>query len=371
MVKTVGILTYHAADNFGAVLQAFALQRTIKALGASCSIIDYREPQTDAAYRLFHAPRNRSSIRRDLLILMNLSSHLKARNRYEQFRLVNLELTTKSFRSLNDLLCESFNFDAYVSGSDQVWHPNLLDRSCGAIYFLDFAGAARRVAYAPSFGLTQMPVQYRERAASFIRQFDFLSAREDTGCAMIQDLTGRTADHVLDPTLLQPLAEYNKAAVAPTIRGGYILLYPMQMSDHLCNVALTAQKRLKLPIVAVLRPDFEPWRFTFADKLVYNAGPAEFLGWMKNAAFICTNSFHGTCFSIIYRKNFLGVPHLGAGTRLNSLLKYLDLLNRQIDEPGDLNINDPRLETIDYSSVEPRLDQAVKRSLDFLRKALA
>ena len=215
MAKTVGIITYHAADNFGAVLQAFALQRTIANLGASCSIIDYREPHNDNAYRLFHTPRNRSSIKRDFLMLLNLRSHIKAKNRYKQFRADYLCVTAHSYRSLDNLLHGSLSFDAYVSGSDQVWHPYLLDRSCGPVYFLDFAGTGRRIAYAPSFGLTQMPIQYRERAAGFIRRFNFLSAREDTGCTIIRDLTGRTAEHVLDPTLLQPLAEYNKVAAPP------------------------------------------------------------------------------------------------------------------------------------------------------------
>jgi len=126
-----------------------------------------------------------------------------------------------------------------------------------------------------------------------------------------------------------------------------------------------------MPIVAVLPDHFAPWRFSFADHLVYDAGPAEFLGWMKGAAFVCTNSFHGTCFSLIYRKAFLGVPHVGTATRTVSLLKRLGLLTRLVDDSRGLESGDAIIDPIDYTLVEPRLQEAVGGSLDYLRRALA
>lgn len=371
MAKTVGILTVHGGYNFGAVLQAFALQRTISGLGHSCSIIDYREPKPDSDYRLFHVPRNRGSIKHDILMMLNLRSHLMSRKRYERFRSAYLSLTAQSYRSVEDILRGGLRFDAYVSGSDQIWHPYLLDRPCGPIFFQNFVSSGRRVAYAPSFGFSEIPSQYRDRAAESIRRFDFLSAREDTGCAIIRDLTGRSAELALDPTLLQASAEYDKVAVEPSLDKPYILLYPMQLSDRLRELALKVRTCLKLPIVAVLPAFFEPWRFSFADKLIYDAGPAEFLGWMKCAAFVCTNSFHGTCFSIIYRKNFLGVPHSGYNTRSYSLLSRLGLSARQLAEPERLGPDNPLLAPPDYSSVEPHLQQAIEQSLGYLQRALA
>ena len=370
MTRTIGILTYHRADNFGAVLQAFALQRTIAGLGYSCSIVDYRDPQ-EGAHRLFRVPQSRSSTKHDILLLMNLRSHLTAHKRFDRFRSDYLLLTSQSYRSMNDLLQGNLSFDIYVSGSDQVWHPDLLDGPRGPVFFLEFVYGRRRVAYAPSFGLDKMPTQYRDRAARLIRRFDFLSAREDSGCAIIRELTGRKAELVLDPTLLGSATEYNTLAVEPSLRKPYILLYPMQLSDRLRDLALKARASLKIPIVAVLPAFFEPWRFSFADKLVYNAGPAEFLGWMRTAAFVCTNSFHGTCFSIIYRKSFLSVPHLCYGTRVQSLLKRVDLLSRIVDEPDKVAFGDSRIGSLDYSPVKPLLQEAIDKSLGYLKRALA
>lgn len=111
--------------------------------------------------------------------------------------------------------------------------------------------------------------------------------------------------------------------------------------------------------------------YPFADKLVCDAGTTEVLGWMKNAAFVCTYSFHVTCFPIIYRKSFLGVPCSMANTRLQSLLECVDLPLSQMTDPERLGPGDSLFEPLDYSSVEPRLKQAIDPSLDYLRRELA
>lgn len=367
---SVGILTYHGVYNFGAVLQAFALCRAIADLGHAPKIIDYRDP-ADVAYKLFRAPRDRNSITYDILMLLGLRSHLKSRARFEEFRSRHLPLTSRRFVREDELKQEPSAFDVYVSGSDQVWRTSALNSAAGPVYFQDFVRTGRRVAYAPSFGVSDLPTEYREPVRRYLERFEFLSAREDTGCAIIRTISGRDAEHVLDPTLLRPQADYEAVAVEPPMKEPYILLYPMQWSDRLREVALRVRAETKMPIVAVLPCFFAPWRFDFADRVVFDAGPAEFLGWMKRAAFVCTNSFHGTCFSIIFRKTFLGVPHQGTATRSQSLLSRLGLLSRLVEEPAAIRWSDPTVSKLDYAEVEPRLRAAAKVSLDFLERALA
>jgi hypothetical protein len=371
MGKTVGILTYQRAYNFGAVLQAFALQRTIAELGHSCSIIDYRAPDESASYPVFRLPRDRSSLSADALLLLNLRSHLRSSKRYEFFRSAHLALTTESFRTVDELRERGPRFDVYVSGSDQVWHPTLLERPGGPVFFQEFVKSGRRVAYAPSFGVTEVAPEHRPRLAEAIGRFDFLSAREDTGCAIIRGLTGREPEHVVDPTLLQGASSYDEVAVESGASGPYILLYATERSDALRDLAVQLRSSMKLPIVAVLPWFFSPSRFAFADRLVYDAGPGEFLGWMKGAALVCTNSFHGMCFSVIYRKRFLGVPHPSTGTRQRSLLNELGLAARLVDQPERAEVDASLLEPLDYAAAEPRLQRAVDRSMRFLAGALA
>jgi hypothetical protein len=203
-----------------------------------------------------------------------------------------------------------------------------------------------------------------------LRKFDFLSVREDTGCKIIKELTGREASLVLDPTLLLPLAEYDKVTVSPVDQKPYILLYPMQCSEELCRLARNVRDCLKLPIVAVVPINQTPKSFSFADKVVFDAGPSEFLGWIKNATFVCTNSFHGTVFSIIYRRNFLSSPSLVGNTRSHNLLERVGLLSRQLISSDVLKSEDLLFEPINYIPVEIKLKQAIDVSISYLKQAL-
>lgn len=369
MNKSVGILTFHDALNYGAVIQAFALQKTIESLSCYCSIINYHRPGT---YPIFRHLKGFGDIKLNALTFLHLQSHLKLRKRFLQFRSSNLNSTIQSYCSVEDLSRGDHKYDVYVTGSDQVWNPYLLDRQggVGSVFYLDFVLDGRRVAYAPSFGNSEVPEAYKERISAFLKRFDFLSSREDTGCGIIRDLTGLNAVQVLDPTLLQDSTAYNKVAIEPRYNKSYILLYPMQGSEVLQRLAITARKILGLPIVAVLPSHFNPLKFRFADKVVFDAGPAEFLGWMQKASFVCTNSFHGTCFSIIYQKNFLGVQPLLGNSRIQSLLKCFGLSSRQVINSEELSVCDLFHRQIDYVSVNNILKKEINCSLDYLKTAL-
>ena len=373
MAKSVGLLTFHNAYNFGAVLQAFALQRTIESLGNTSMIIDYVRPISGTAYQFFHCRMNYGSIRRDLRVLSHINSHYLLRKRFSQFQKNHLVLTSKSYHSVNELRSEDHLCDIYVAGSDQVWQPNALDEDRGLVYYLDFVSSGRRVAYAPSFGITEMPAEYRERAAALMNKFDFLSAREDSGCRIINELLGREALHVLDPSLLLPASAYQQVAISPQNSEPCVLLYPMLTSENLNHIARKVSKFLKLPLVVVVPIYYDPKQYGFADRVVFNAGPSEFLGWFGNAAYVCTNSFHGLAFSLIYHKSFLTVPHatLGLNTRLESLLARVGLLSRQAINGDEFLINDPLLKPIDYSVVDVLLNVAIDESIIYLKQALS
>lgn len=381
MTKSVGILTYHNVYNFGAVLQAFALQRTILRLGHDCKIIDFSSPVHGTAYDIFDLRLSQfgdfrasyGSVLRNFRVLRYLRSHLLLRRRFAQFQANHVILTNKTYRSVNEMRTACPSFDVFVVGSDQVWEPSGLDCGSETVYYLEFVSSGRRVAYAPSFGLAEMPEAYRERIASLISRFDFLSAREDSGCRIIQQLTGREATHVLDPSLLLSAATYEQVAIAPRQGEQCILLYPMLSSERLKTVAQAVSKRLKLPLVAVVPIYYNPRDYTFADRVVFDAGPAEFLGWLGKAAFVCTNSFHGLAFSLIYRKPFLTVPHhvTSFNIRLESLLAKVGLLSRQLPQDQELGANSLLLEPINYDAVEGRLQSAIDESLDYLKRALS
>lgn len=370
MAKTVGIITFHHAYNFGAVLQAYALQRTILSLGNSCAIINYECKLNCHSYYLFRYSCSAESIVHNFRSLVTLRAQKKLRKCFSDFQARYLFVTPKSYRLARDLIAIQNDFEIFVTGSDQVWNPAMTGPELFLAYYLDFVDFGRRVAYAPSFGLNEIPDNYRNQISSHLRKFDFLSVREDTGCKIIKELTGREASLVLDPTLLLPLAEYDKVTVSPVDQKPYILLYPMQCSEELRRLARNVRECLKLPIVAVVPINQTPKSFSFADKVVFDAGPSEFLGWIKNATFVCTNSFHGTVFSIIYRKNFLSSPSLVGNTRSHNLLDRVGLLSRQLIGSDVLKSGDLLFEPINYIPVEIKLKQAIDVSISYLKQAL-
>lgn len=369
MKRKVGMLTFHRALNFGAALQAFALQKVIKGFGHSCSIVDFYEKNN---YQLIKFPRTIALLRKDINLLLNLRSHQTSINRFATFVSKNLIVTDRPYFSKKELSDASLSYDSYVTGSDQVWHPHILERSLeyGSVFYLDFDVPGRRIAYGPSFGLDGIPVQYQKYIAECLARFDYLSCREHSGCEFIKQLMKYEVEQVLDPTLLLQSCDYEKISVEPSVSESYILLFPLEFSDRLFNLAREIKARLKRPIIAVVPHCANPRMLSFADKVVLDSGPSEFLGWIKNAVCVCTNSFHGTCFSIIYRKPFVNVPHTYTNTRLLSLLRTLGLETRQIIGTDVGKFSMRFMEFPKYDSVEVRLKKGISSSKDFLTHAL-
>lgn len=375
-MRSVGIITFHAIYNFGAVLQAYALRRVVAKFGIQAEIINFQPEFLSCQYRLIIFSRRIAGLKRIWKRLTHLKEHLALRRRFHGFfrkhMAVGRHPIATCFGDLNRLAPQ---YDVYLSGSDMIWNPCFLEpgyKECGRAYYLDFVreGQGRKVSYASSFGATEIPDSHRKEIATMLSRFHALSSREEIGTDIIKRLTGRTAEHVIDPTFLLSSSEYDEVAILPNITEPFLLLYPMEPSELFCCLARKVGELLKLPVVAVVPHNSNPERFAFADKMVYDAGPAEFLGWMKAASFVCTNSFHGTCFSLIYRKTFLGVPDSGSNMRSLNLLQRFGLVSRQMSRPEELHVGHPLLKPIDYGILEPQLQHVIEQSIDYLKRAL-
>lgn len=370
MRRSVGLLTFHRALNFGAVLQGLCLQQAIMRLGHGCTIVDYTRRISDGIYQWFRVPNRKDRILHDIRALRYVSEQVRLRTRFAAFRQRHLVLSAQRYESVAALRDALPGFDAYVTGSDQVWNPNMLRLGHGEVFFLKFVGAAKRIAYAPSFGVSEVPAEYRHRIASLLQKFDALSAREDTGCRIIRELTGRAAQHVLDPTLLLPAEFYDEFLVEAPFKSPYILLYAMLKPEELRPVAERCKTLLGLPIVAVVPVQHNPRRYSFADRVVYDAGPAEFLGWIRGAAFVCTSSFHGVALSVVFGKPFVTIPCGVANRRITSLLEQLGIAERQVANADALMGMKADLDAVDYSSAGTLLQKAVLRSKQYLQVSL-
>jgi len=340
-------------------------------MGHQCQVIDFR-PEVDTS-RSFVLPRNPLQLPNALLWLFFGRDHRLYNKRFEEFISKYLPLTEQCYRSALALRENPPHFDTYVCGSDQIWHPLLLNREFGLPFLLDFVPAgSRRVAYAPSFGVSEIPEQYRAKMAERLIRFDALSVRESVGQTIVRELINRPAEHVLDPTLLLQAEDYYRIAVEPKNKKDFVLVYPMEFGKDNVFLRLVkmARAQLKLPFVFVFHGGYSNRWLSFADQVRFDAGPREFLGLLKQASFVLTNSFHGTAFSILFGKPFLGAPHSATNARISSLLELLELGHRQLVYPEIIVEKPELLEKCDYSRAHQLLQIEVERSLEYLRNAL-
>jgi hypothetical protein len=344
----VGILTFHYSHNYGAVLQAYGLSEAIRAMGHSVQVVDYRPL---AARQLYtgHWPR---SPRRFFPVAA-------LRWKFHSFRQHCLPLSRQTYWTLEDLSHCPPEVDCFVCGSDQVWNI-ASHRGFDPVFFLEFLGesAQRRVSYAATFGHADGLGGHRERICRLLSRFNDLSVRDIRSQTMVHELTGRVAEHVLDPSFL---TNYTRITPRRIFRYPYALIYCVNQTDMFRRAVQSLPGALRIPCISIKVP-FDGM------KVIHSVGPLQWLSLVRHADFVCTNSFHGTCFSLISRREFVALPVENGLSRIQDLLATAGLDNRLAQDGRQLAgcLSD----VIDYGLVSARLREARLRSEAFLRKAL-
>jgi hypothetical protein len=370
-VKAIGVITYHQSINYGANLQAYALQEVLKGMGYVPEIIDYNNPHMRWA-SLSRLRWLRHIAWRNIARLL---AGTERQERTKRFRQRCMRMSTRQYSDLEALHSDPPSYDAYVTGSDQVWNPFIQGNDPS--YFLTFAPVGRRrISYAASFGLSRIPDQFITRYGEWLNQIHYLSTREAEGKRIIKQLTGREAEVTLDPTLLLDERHWREIAVPYDTDEPYILCYHMpgdKVVDRSINeIARHVSTLMGWGIVSIGQREYMglvPWR-----RSVFNAGPAEFLGLVQNASFIVTNSFHGTAFAVNYKKpfaipvNLTIPPERTRNSRIASLLRMLELEDRLV--PAGERMQEGYVPDIDYRRAGMMLQEQRQKSIDFLRDSL-
>lgn len=244
-MKKVGIVTFHRALNYGAVLQSYALQKTVSSLGAECEIVDYICPKITADYKPFRIYKN------DLLksfakSCVMVRRRAKRRDAFKSFFNNYLVKSKKSYTPQN--IGELKNdYDLFISGSDQVWSPRCV--GFDPAYFLTFADDKQKYSYAASFAVPTLPDEFIDEYKKRLNGFQKFSVREPSGEKLVKELTGRTAETHLDPTLLISADEWKKIAVSK-IDKPYILILRLIQQFRLWILPLNCQKKRTFPFTA-------------------------------------------------------------------------------------------------------------------------
>ncbi len=356
----IGILTYHNVVNYGAVLQAYALQQFLSNKGYDAEIIDYQNDYFKKFYSPFYITK--PYLRKTLYMLYAFRQKSIRLKKFAEFRNKFLVQSSEQYIPSNISNIDS-KYDCIIVGSDQVWNLVLSDGDEN--YFIPFAHNAKKVSYAASIGMKNIPEKYDKLFGTLVNGFDVISVREKSAAELLTKYTDKPVSVNNDPVLLLSKQEWGKLDDIKNrvLDGDYILVYKINKDDSY-KYAGELSKTTNMPVI-VIKPDKT---CNIDCTKVKCASPDQFVSLFYNARYVITDSFHGTVFSIIFEKQFVYVPDTSADNRNVRIIDLLDkvgLSSRAFN--NDINaIN----ETIDYNVVRNLLEKERSISEDYLRKAI-
>ena len=369
MKKKIGIITFHASHNCGSILQAYALQNFIvNTWNVECEIINFSNEEQQRLYATNYKPKNIKELLRNILNLV-FKKILDAHSQdYKLFIQDKLSLSQNSYCVTSELEKNSFNYDLYITGSDQVW--NIQAKDFDDAYFLNFVKDRPRIAYAVSLGATNMNLsEDREKYVKYLENFDGISVREVNGQKWIQEMTSKKVELCVDPTLLVDKQLWDDLELFEQINEKYIFWYAMTYKSDVRKVVTEISKKYNMPVYII---DAKEWsrRFLFLHgiKLASNGGPVSFLSLIKNAEMVITSSFHGTVFSYKYQKNFWYLNIHSKNTnddRAIGLLRQLGLENRYVNKKEVITLD--LMKEPDYTQ-KTDIEKNIEKSIAFLNK---
>ena len=353
--KSVATLTFHEAVNYGAVLQAYALQKAIKQLGYRTEVLNYScQAIRDPYYKMPTALKARVG----WLLRSRVRSIRQAA--FKEFISSFLDIGQVVKRA--DLECACEKYSTIVVGSDQVWNPTLTNGD--TTYFLDFVTPEKKVAYAASIGINSWPVELEATYAHLLSSYRGLSVREKTASEYLSNLIGFEPEVVCDPVFLLSASDWRIIAKAPQIKQKYVLLFAFSDPGKDCLAWVKSIANGLGYKVVVIHFGAMPIPGVIN---IRDAGPREFLGWIDGAELVISPSFHVSCFSIIFQKNFgwFISDHDSEGvrsrtSRITDLIDTLGISDRVIKHTSTF----PPL--INYDEVEERLAKYKTRSFSIL-----
>lgn len=332
-MKKIALMTCYL-DNYGACLQAYALQTVIKTACGNCDIIRY------SPYKEYHKTsffRKKFNYLLDLLRIVrnkNYAYTLARKKCFEQFRKNYLHFTEQWYDSVQSLYDNPPDYDVFITGSDQLWNPLIHGGENNKAYFLDFvANPKKRIAYAPSIGLETIPESNQEEFIRLVNRFNALSVRELSGKKIVEELTDRDCRVVLDPTLLLPREVWLSFASKPLYAKPYIFCYLFGEHEYTGAFVEYIKNKLQMDIVTI---PFVEREYSSKSVKIKNAGPKEFVSLIANASLVITDSFHATAFSInlnvpfyaLYRNSVNEENNMNS--RIDSILSLTELESRRI-----------------------------------------
>ncbi len=387
MSKKIGcVIAYHKGHtNYGTSLVGYALVKKLQQLNYQVEIINYEKHLSfiqkikfllnailcgsfkEIIHRLFY----KRILKQHPIYAEGIKERTKCVEAYKEEKLVPLFRTYSGYQNLHN---GSTNYEAIIVGSDQVWTPLSLPNK---FYNLLFAkDSVRKIAYASSFGVSSIPDFQKKSTGAYLDRFYKIGVREKKGKEIVDSLSHQIAQVVADPTILLNANEWNEEiGLRPSDRKEpYIFCYFLGKNIEARNAAKKLRAKTNYKIICLRHMDeFVPEDEFFGDEAPYNINPNDFLRLIHDASYVCTDSFHCTAFSIQFHKKFMtfyrysNISSTSRNSRIDSIFEQLQVNKAHIFNGDIEKINEP----LDWSSIDSKLNELRKSSIDFLKNALA
>lgn len=387
-MKKIALVTCYFHPNYGSELQAYATQKIFEAWAIPNETIriDGLQKELDAAKTRFYLQRawdpqvltgtiGRIGRKKLQSLLHKRSFGGKMSIRRQKFAEFQRRFRlSPAYGSKAELTAACQNYSAVLVGSDQLWLPSNI---AADYYTLSWVpDEVNKISYATSFGAAFLPKSMQRRAREFLPRFQHLSVREQSAVEMIRNYTGLTAQLVCDPTLLFTGEEWlDIQPETPVADGDYILCYFLGNNTKDRAFAQRLRAATGCKIIALLHLDeYIAADEGYADETPYDIGPGELLNLIRNARYIVTDSFHGTVFSLLYRKTFFTSRRVAkrgllcTNNRLDSLFNTLGVTGRLIS--GEEDVEECLARQIDYETIYANLEALKQTSITFLKTSL-
>lgn len=363
----VGILTFHNAVNYGAVLQTYATQELVKQYGHDVEVIDYHNKAVDSFYdeKKFHFKAMLKAmlerhIKSLLIYLITKAFNWKRNNAYKNFGKKYLHLSARKYIQGEPIVL--LGYDVILIGSDQLWNRDIT-HGFDHVYWGDFKTSpdSRKVAWSVCMNKTNIGLEDEEYIKAHLNLFHSISVREKPLQVFLHDLTGKTFPHTLDPTLLLSIEKWSKLC-HPVKGNGYIAVYAVCKEDKAIAFAknFAAKQQKKLIVIRSYSKHF------ISSENIESGGPVDFLSYLLYADYVVTTSFHGTVFSIIFQKQFI-CPIFEENVRIESLLASLGIKQRMVHSIAEAD----GLPPINYVIVNKKKSKLEKETHAFLSSILS
>lgn len=372
-------------NNYGTSLQGYATLKKIQDLGYQVEVIRYNKKlslgkKLQLVFNMLRCGTYKGSIRKAKEKInrilhkkydKNINIRAKAVNKFKQKHLIPFFKTYNGFEELKQ---GSLNYNLVLVGSDQIWLPISLYSKYYNLLFV--ADAIPKVSYASSFGVSKIPRFQQKETGNFLNRFNKIGVREIQGKKIIDTLSNKEATVVVDPTLLLTRKEWEKESEQSSLKTKepYIFCYFLGTNTKSREAVTKLQINTGLKIISIKHMDEYVSRDEkFGDDAPYDVSPIDFIKYIKNASYVCTDSFHGTIFSIIFNKQFMTFYRFDSKTvnsrnsRIDSLFELLNLSDRLYNGENILSIK----EEIDYSDINNKVENLRKESLEFLIESLS